>query len=854
MLPLLGGPAVTSAQEPETAPAERPEDPVVRAIIVEGNTRTTDEQLIAALGVNVGTPYGEEARLAISEGIHVLGRAFRVRASVDEREVPGGVELRLTVVELPFDLEPRFTGNEEVDDEELREWARLGEGAELYLYQAPRIRERLLDAYRRNGYYFADVREVIREGGTGEDGVPIAPDVIFEIHEGPQVHVREVVVVGNEDMPDRGMLLWKDGLSEFADVQLRPPRFFGIFKDEFSDEKLNGDLQAMRQVFRDRGWLDAVVALERLDFSADRGWVTIHIRVDQGPRYRVASLDLEAVERYLPEEGAEDLDGKAAERPAELLFERDKLLSLCKLEPGGFYEVRIQSQDERALRDFYGERGYVFHDTLPAIDRFEFLPPTLVFDEEEPVVRVTYRLAQGRQQFVREILIAGNANTSDRIIRGRITMEPGKVADLTKIARSRARIQSLGYFSNPRPEVEHIDPYFRFLKTEDPAWKDLEYVVEETNALTFTASGGVSSNTGLFGVFEFKKRNFDLFDLPSSWGSAFEEIADGRAFHGAGQSLTFLLMPGTQSSSYEVRFSEPDLFRRHDDPIGLELQARRRLQIFESHDQEREEYGFSLRYAVGEDSYVRAGLSLGDVKIDDLDGGGEPTLGDPLPVPELLKEQEGTSDLGWLDLAYEYSVLDDYFSPQNGNAFEAGFQVYDDWVGSDFTFTKTTVHWTHLAQFGEETLDAKPGYKFELTGGLGVPYGETDDVPYSERFFLGGQSNLRGFDFRGVGPNEKDFPIGGEGMVAMTLELRRPLITSIQPGTFREMEVIRGGLFLDAGILEPGGLSFDLDEVRASVGAFIGLTLPLPFTLSFGVPVLEEDGDDEERIQFNIGF
>jgi outer membrane protein insertion porin family len=160
----------------------------------------------------------------------------------------------------------------------------------------------------------------------------------------------------------------------------------------------------------------------------------------------------------------------------------------------------------------------------------------------------------------------------------------------------------------------------------------------------------------------------------------------------------------------------------------------------------------------------------------------------------------------------------------------------------------------HLAQFGEPTLDSKPGYKFELTGGYGDPYGDTHDVPYSERFYLGGQNTLRGFDFRGVGPNDEGFPLGGEGMLAGTLELRRPLITSIQPGSYRELGVIHGGIFLDAGILEPGGLNFDLDELRMSTGVFIGLTLPLPFTLSYGAPILEGDDDDDERIQFSIGF
>lgn len=818
------------------------------SIDVVGNHRYTAAQLVSMLGVRVGDPLDRTALAAIDDGLHALLRAFRVRGSVEERPVEAGVALRLTVVELPFDLEPRFLGNVEVDEEELYEWARIHPDEELYLHQAPRIRERLIAAYKRHGYYFVEIDDAIREGGVDAEGNPVAPDVIFEIREGPQVHVEDVIIEGNEAMPDRGMLLWKAGLREYADVQLAGPRLFGLFKDEFDEEVLAGDLQAMRQVFRDRGWLDAIVQAEPLEFSDDRSWVKIRVRVDQGPRYRVGSLAIEGVERHLTP------GGEVAERPKELIIPEEDLLELCDLRPGGFFESRFQVRDHRDLRDAFGERGYLDHDSLSDVDRFEFLDPRLVFEEGEPVVNVTYRLAQGRQQFIREILITGNTNTADRVIRGRITVEPGELADLSQVSRSRARIQSLGFFSDQRPDVAHVDPYFRFVETDDPQWKDLQYVVDETNALGFNMSGGISSSTGFFGILEIRKQNFDVFDPPSSLTDAFGEIANGRAFHGAGQSLRFLIAPGTRTSAFEVTFREPDIFRRHTDRIGLDLRALRRLRIYDSHDEEREEYGAALRYQVGPDSYVRLGYTAGPIEIDELDGGGEPTLGDPLPVPQLLKDQEGDWRLAWLELAYEYSALDDYFYPQNGQTFDVGLQAYDSAFGSDFEFAKLTAQWRRLGQFGEESPDARPGYELDLRGGVAVPYGDSDDVPYSERFYLGGQRLGRGFDYRGIGPNDEGFPLGGETFAYFSAEYRHPLIKTIQPGTFREIEVIRGGFFFDTGVLDPESGHLDLDEIRMSTGVFVGLTIPLAFTLSYGVPIRDGEGDDEERIQFNIGF
>ncbi|MDP6368367.1 MAG: hypothetical protein QF615_02075, partial [Planctomycetota bacterium] len=146
--------------ESDAAPAAPLQNPVVIAIQVEGARRYTREQLVAALGQTVGAPLDPAA---IERGIHTLWKAFHVRAQVDVSEVAGGLELLLRVSELPADLEPRFVGNDEIDFNEILDWAQLIEGQELFLHQAPRVRQRILEGYRAAGYYFAEVEFVARE-------------------------------------------------------------------------------------------------------------------------------------------------------------------------------------------------------------------------------------------------------------------------------------------------------------------------------------------------------------------------------------------------------------------------------------------------------------------------------------------------------------------------------------------------------------------------------------------------------------------------------------------------------------------------------------------------------------------
>ncbi len=844
--------ASTPVARQEAGAQRSPQRPTVSAVTVTGNQRYSAGQLSAAFGQRVGEPLLEEP--ALRRGIEVLFETFHVRATVELVPVPaepGAVELRLSVEELPLDLELRIVGNVEIDDDEVREWAGIGEREELYLYQAPRVRARLLQHYRAEGFAFAEIRVVERPAGVDpQTGKPTAPDVIFEIQEGPEVKVRAVKLHGNHLLPEQGFLFFKRGLKKLARSELHGPRFLKLFASDFVEETLEADLVAMRAVYRDLGYLDAVVELERLEFSAEREWVTIHVAIDEGEPYRVGSLELVAVRRV-----KDDQEGRGyREEPAELAFPEEELRKLLTLRPGAVHERRRVEDDHRALREFYGQRGYVEHPSLPAWESFEFLEPELSFEARSPVVHVTYRLVQGEPQYVREIRIRGNLHTQDRVIRRQITVAPGELADPREIERSRTRIEATGFFSPDTFHPEIIPPFYRYLETGDPNWKDLEYAVDEGGVLSFNVSGGISTTSGAFGTIELTKGNFDLLNLPSSPWNTIEEIASLEAFHGAGQTLRVQASPGTEITRYGILFHEPDLIRSLEKRIGLTLEARRSRRIFESHTEERREYSARFSRQVTADANVFARYALGSVEVDDIDTGGEPGLDSPLSVPADLKDQEGTNDLSHLDLGYDYNTVDNRLFPRNGLDFDFTGFWYDQALGSDFDFVKTQARVDFYDEFDEDPDVVSDYVHVGFLAGVGLPYGSTDEVPYTERWFLGGRQ-LRGFDFRGVGPNENGFPVGGSTTLSGTLEYRRPLVKNVQPGTYRELEAIQAGVFLDAGVLDPEELSLDLDEIRASVGLLFGIALPgIPITFSFGFPLLEGDGDDTQVFEFQLGL
>jgi outer membrane protein insertion porin family len=814
---------------------ERSGPPIVQGIVVEGEKRYTESQLAAVLGQTIGKP---RDNLAIDRGLERLWISFHVRGSVQERDVPGGVELRLVVEEMPVDREPRFVGNESIDEKTLRRWAQLEERSELYLHQAGRVRQRLLENYRREGYHHAEVNVLTREDTPGA-----LPDVIFEIREGRKVRVEAVRIRGNESMPDeRFLYFFRDGLSKFADRQLYGPTLFNWLGSKFVEEELEADLLAMRNVYRDRGWLDAVVELERLEFGEDRSRVTIHLVIDEGPRYRVSSVSIKAVDWARPDAGDEELV------PAQLIVPEQELLALCDLDAGDFYEAALRQADAAELRRFYAKRGHVSHPSLPRRLNWRFLGPELAVDPLESTVAVTYRIVQGRELHFREILFDGTTHTRDRVLRRELSVFEGQRADLTEVERSLSRIYATGYFSDQFNVARHRAPSFRFVPVEgEPGLVDLEFVVDEGRVINFQINGGVGSDDGAFAAVQLQMNNFDAVDVPDRWGDAIGEIYRKEAFHGAGQVFNVLLMPGTEISQFSLHFSEPDLFRTHLRPTSISVDLQKRNRIYRSHDEEREQVRVTLGRKFDFDIRGSVGVTFGNVELDDLDDDGVP--------PSLdFQHDRGETSLTGITLALSTRSLDDVMAPHDGYSLSLRNTFYTAALGGDYDITAAELDADFYKSVGELADGTKPVIHLGIGAGAMQPYDDTLGVPYSERYFLGGREKTRGFGFRGIGPVDplSDYPLGGETMFYGTLEYLHPLYSITQPGTYKKIEALRMGLFCDVGVLDPESWHLDFDELRASVGFGFALTAPYPIGIDFGFPIRDFDGDDRQTFTFRL--
>ena len=815
------------------APSQR-QNPDVLSIQVEGAERYTHEQLVAALGQVIGAPLDPDA---IERGVHTLWKAFHVRAQVDVRETATGVELLLRVYELPADLEPRFVGNEEIGLDKVLEWAQLVERQELFLYQAPRVRQRILDGYLAEGYYFAEVEFVAREAVDGESS---PADLIFEIKEGPKVRVIAVDVVGSDSMPDTGMWWWKGGLRSLSRNEIAGRGPLSWWGGLLVGDVLEADLLAMRQTYRQRGWLDAVVELGELDFNEDRDTVSVTILVDEGPRYTVGSLSIVALERQVEPSA----NGKAELVPAPLILDEEELKGLCQLKPGNPYELHLLMADSTVLKNRYGELGHLSHPSLRGKGGWEFLEPELIIDVEHHRANVTYRLLQGRERFIREVLFTGNHHTRDSVLRRHVSVLPGERADMYELSRSLSRITSTGFFSDPRDQIGHPDPMMRFHETDDPEMVDVEYIVDEGQVVDMQLSGGVQSDSGAFAMVSLRMRNFDATDLPSSFGAAFSEVYHKEAFHGAGQLLEMNLSPGSEIKSWQVRFMHPDILASHFDAWSLDTEFMRRDRIYPAFDEDRTRYQVKFGRAFGHNLRTYLGISKQNIVIDDR----------AEDAPGTLERQPDESRVQGLLFGLSHRDVDSRMNPREGLLANWNNSLNGSFMGGNHEFVRSEFSIDWFRPLGGTDGSVRPGVHCALAGGVAAPFGTSDEIPYTERFFIGGSKTLRGFDFRGVGPNEEGSAVGGETMLRASLEYRIPLYTTTQARTFREVEMFRMVFFVDAGILDPDAWDLDFSEMRASYGVGFGLTNPIPLIFTFGWPLESGPGDDLEQFSFNISF
>ena len=777
-----------------------------------------EAQIRAALSLRVGEELtGEQLMSRWRQDVDFLWSRLRVRLEGIGVEDLGDNKVRVVINCAPVQAFRRvlFLGHDEGDlsRDELLLATGLTGAQYVDELQLPRVVGDIERAFRAKGFHFV---QVTPEASIEDD------EVIFRIESGPKVRVGQIRFTGNEALlADRWVGTDLEGTVESGTGWFIFP---GTPYVQGETERL--DIVSLERLYHDFGYLEAKITAREPEYYRSDSRVKLTYHIEEGKLFTVGKVGVE------PIEGA----------PA-LQYSAEELLAELQLSTGDALEKSRISRDERAIRRFYGGLGHTSATGVAQDGTFFRLQTERVLaDPERGVIDVIFRIQEGEPKRIRDVLILGNRQTQDRVIRREISLSPGDLADMSEAASSHRRLLGSSYFLDERTGQPWVD--YRFLPTNEPGLVDLEYEVREgrgTGNILF--GGGLSSNSGPFISINLQKTNFDITDVPSSWGRAAGEILGGEAFTGGGQTLRLFLAPGSQFSTYRLSFFEPDLLREHISRLGLRLDLYKTYRFLRPHDEDRTGFGVTLSRRFGRYFSIFAGPRFEKIRLADIDADAPAGIG--LDDEYRLWKHS-------LITGVSYSTIEDQFSPVDSEEIRLELRQNGEFMGGDLDYFEADVRFGKYWGIWEDPLGRD--WTIALEGRARRAWSD-ETVPYTERYWLGGTRTVRGFDYRGIGRLQGGYPLGGEASLNATAELRFPIMSARVREEVDEFQWVRGAFFVDAGTY--GDDFGDLDPTRVSAGFGIRIRLPMmpqfPIALDFGWPLADERFDDERVFHLNFG-
>lgn len=765
--------------------------PVVNDIVVEtvGAPSISKDRVLANLATKIGQPYSERTAEQDVRALYATGGVSNVRLFAEP--LGNGVRVTVLLQGRPVVEEVIIEGAEQIPLNRVRRDLKVKPGDVVDEERIEQDRQKILEIYEDRNYAEVDVQYRIQEI-PGQNRAR----VVYSISEGPKLVVRKITFVGNDSVLARDLR---------KVMKTKPLDLLTFFNKSgrLMPTQMEEDRAAIQTLYQNRGFADVDVAEIQTQPLARDG-VELVVTIREGTQYRINQVRLEGV-NIVPE--------------AEVLEQ-------LKMNSGQLFTPKGMGDDLKALRDFYGSRGYVDMTAIPE-----------VYPAGPGAVDVTYRLDEGVQSYLNLVNIQGNTRTQDRVIRRELAVRPGDVFDTTLVDLSKKRLENLNYFS--RVETQPTD-------TIVPGRKDLNVIVEEKRTGSFNFGAGFSTIDSLIGFAELQQTNFDVTNWPN--------------FTGGGQRFRARAQYGLLRSDFVVSLTEP-WFLGYKLSAGVEAYYRNANFLSDVYAQENAGFAVQTRQQVWRALSARTEYrfervviyDLGDDLYDDFYGGetvfgGFSGNGKFGPV---IKDAEGTYYKSAVTTSLVWDTRDSLFLTRKGELVELTGFIAGGFLGGtvqDYGISLEAAKYFPLPWdlifLTKGQLAVVDGWGGSQSSGADDNYG--NGVPIFDRLYLGGANNMRGFNFREVGPVDvDDNPIGGNSLGYITFELTFPIISRV-----------RGAVFTDAGFVNVDPYDFGTAGANVDVGIGLRLDLPIgPIRVDYGIPVVYDSWNGPPgKFNFNIGY
>ena len=566
------------------------------------------------------------------------------------------------------------------------------------------------------------------------------------------------------------------------------------FRDRILRKKMKTKGKTLYSFFDKSGRLDEA-QLEQ-DINAVREWYHDHgyidVEVKEVRRERTkGKLNIVVV----LEEGPQYRVGKIT-ITGEKVATEERIRALIKMKEGGVYSPKQIREDSKKISDGYGTGGYVDLQVMP-----QGVPAG------GGKIDVHYTIQEGGPSFVQRINIVGNTRTKDKVIRREVLIAPGDILNSVRVETTKKRLDNLGYFS--KVETYPDD-------TGVPGRKDLNIEVEEKRTGSLNFGAGFSTIDQLVGFVEMTQGNFDLMNWPN--------------FTGAGQKFRVRVQYGTRRKDLIVALTEPFFLERRLS-LGGELYFRESDYLSSIYAQRTYGASIEIRKPLSAFAAVSLGHRVEAVELYDIA---------PNSSPEILAE-EGQRIKSQLTSTLVHDTRDNPFLSRRGHRVAIVPYVAGGFLGGDEQIYGLNVEARQYFLLWKDSI-----LLFAGEFGTVDTWGDGTRVRIYDRLFLGGSNDLRGFDFRDVGPKDVNGePLGGQTRAAFTIEYTFPII-----------EKARAAIFYDTGFVNAAPWDFTAGKVVSDVGVGVRLDLPVgPVRIDYGIPLQKEPGHGGGgKFNFSVGY
>ncbi|MEB0138540.1 MULTISPECIES: outer membrane protein assembly factor BamA [unclassified Undibacterium] len=420
----------------------------VKDIRVEGLQRTEAGTVFSYLPVKVGETFDEAKSTAAIKSLYATG--FFKDIQIEEQD---GV-LVVLLEERPTIAGVEFSGTKEFEKDALIKALKdigIGESRIFDKATVDRAEQELKRQYLSKGLYGMQITTTI---------TPIERNrvrVTFAVDEGDIARIAQINIIGNKAFSDSDLR---------ATMALNTPTWFSWYTkaDQYSKQKLAGDLETLRSFYQNRGYLEMQILSSQIAISADKKDIYITVNLVEGDKYNISDIKLEG----------------------EMFGRETELGSLLLLKKGDIYNAALLTESTKRISERMGNFGYAFAN----------VNANPILNKEKKEVAFTVLVDPGKRVYVRHINLAGNTRTRDEVIRREFRQFEASWYDGEKIKASRDRVERLSFFNDVKletPEVatstDQVD--INLTVTEKPTG-NLMFGAGYSNAERLTLSGSIS--------------------------------------------------------------------------------------------------------------------------------------------------------------------------------------------------------------------------------------------------------------------------------------------------------------------------------------------------------------------------